>query len=173
MKSGKKLKQNKPLKSTFQYALWLLSLRAYSRSNLTEKLFNKNYPPLEIEEVIERLVALRLIDDLALAKNWLSIQNVQRPRGEHLLRQELFRRGVEKEIVDQAFVEIEQDESQEIKNDWDRGKRLIEQLLNKPSIRALELPVKKRKILALLARRGFNYDTAKKLLDEIGYNNNI
>lgn len=164
MPFGQKSK-NRPKRSATDYALWLLGLRAYSENELRNKLTQKLYLKAEIDEAILKLKKHHLIDDAKLAVGWINSRDFSRPRSEYLLKMELRKKGISQKDIDLAFLECARD--YEISNDNARAKRLIAQYKDRSNMQKKDKYEKKKYLLALLARRGFSYDKAKEVIEEM------
>ncbi|MFO1540000.1 MAG: regulatory protein RecX, partial [Chloroflexota bacterium] len=68
---------------------------AWMRTRLTRL----GYPAPLVETAIERLIAVRYLDDRAFADAWLASRDRSRPRGARALRTELLRAGVPDPVV--------------------------------------------------------------------------
>lgn len=80
-----------------EYALRLLGRRAYSVARLREKLQRRCRPEPAaevIDAVLERLVALRLLDDMDYCRRFVEERCRFKPRGRWMLDRELRERGV-------------------------------------------------------------------------------
>lgn len=90
---------------SWNYVLWLLSRRAYTRAQLRNKLERKEATPEVIDRVITRLEELNFVDDEAFATMY--VRSRQQKKGRIALRQELFQKGVPEEIVDKVVDKLE------------------------------------------------------------------
>lgn len=164
MPFGQKSK-NRPKKSATDYALWLLGLRGYSEIELRNKLTQKLYLNAEINEVILKLKKHHLIDDKQLAVSWINARDFSRPRSEYLLKLELKKKGISHKDIEQALLEY--NDSSEVSTDRSRAKKLIEQYKDRANVVKKDKYEKKKYFLALLARRGFSYDLAQEVFEEM------
>ena len=79
-----------------------------------------------------------------------------KPRGKKLLAQELWKKGIRKDIIDQVTEELCQDEEKS-------ATELLEKI--KGRYKNLEPKVARRRLYGLLLRRGFSYETTKSAVD--------
>ncbi len=128
-------------------ALDFLSYRPRSRAEVERHLRNKNVPDEVIAEVVERLSAAELLDDLAFARYWVDNRDRFNPRGSRMLRHELRQKGVGDEIINQALADVDEDENAN-RLAMRRAQRMIH----------LDEQAFRHKLSAYLARRGFPYD---------------
>jgi len=132
-------------------ALVFLGYRPRSESEVRQRLAKAKFEPPLIERVVERLHADGLLDDLAFARYWTENREAFNPRGARLLSLELRRKGVDREVIDEALEgALDEDEGA-----LAAGRRKLKQLSG------LEYREFRQKMGAYLARRGFDYDTAR------------
>jgi regulatory protein len=133
-------------------ALRFLSNRPRSEWEVRQNLLKAGYGDAAIDRVLERLRSVALVDDAAFARYWIENRMQFKPRGEVALRQELRRKGVDREVIDAVLDEGEHAEDQ----------AAIQAALAKADrYRQLPRPEFAQKLGAYLARRGFNYETVR------------
>jgi regulatory protein len=117
-----------------------------------QNLLKAGYEDETIDRVLERLREVALVDDAAFARYWIDNRTQFKPRGEVALRQELRRKGVDREVIDAVLEESEHAEDQ----------AAIQAALAKAD-RYRQLPRQEfaHKLGAYLARRGFDYETVR------------
>jgi regulatory protein len=133
-----------------QHALHLLGYRPRSRVEIERHLHKKDYTPDAICAAIERLAAKQYVDDDAFARYWLEHHERYRPRGARAIGYELRQKGVDKEIIDNVLIELDEEASA-----W----AAIERKLNR--WRELDQATFRKKAMGFLSRRGFGYDTIR------------
>jgi regulatory protein len=69
------------------------------------RLHHLGYPAAPIEIVLDRLLAFGYLDDESFARTWVESRDRAHPRGEHALRQELLRKGIDREIIAAVLAE--------------------------------------------------------------------
>lgn len=74
---------------------------------MRRRLTGAGYPPDLVEAVIERLLAVGYLDDVAFARAWVASRDRAHPRGATALRRELRLRGVEPSIIEAVLGERE------------------------------------------------------------------
>lgn len=136
----------------YNNALRLLGYRPRSRVEIERHLRQKGYEPEAIDAAMARLAANRYIDDEAFARAWLNHRERSRPRGARGLSHELRQKGVAREIIDDLLTNLDEDASA-----W----AAVEGKLDR--WRSLEPEVFRKKITGFLSRRGFGYDTIRKV----------
>jgi len=131
-------------------ALRFLSFRRRTEKEVREKLQKKDFDEKTIKRTIEKLKEYDLINDLEFATAWVKERLAYKPRGKKLLRQELWKKGIKKEIMDKVIQELCQDEDKS-------AIELLERV--KKRYKNLEPQVTKRRMYGYLLRRGFSYET--------------
>lgn len=92
-------------------ALRMLDRRDYSRAELTKKLLEKGETPEDAEAVVSRLAELGVVDDQRYAALVVR-QYAGKGYGSRRVRMELTRRGVPRELLDEALAQMpRQDEA--------------------------------------------------------------
>lgn len=134
--------------AAFRTLLRALERRAFARADLARRLIRKGQPRPAVEAALERAVGLGLLDDAEFARNYVQTRAL-RGRGPARLTRDLMAMGVERALIDGA-----------IAAEWPEGSDTGGVPLALASKRAAQLgdlprPVKRRRVLAYLARRGF------------------
>lgn len=113
-----------------------------------------------IDKVIDRLKQKGLIDDEEFAKAWVDARRRSRKKGKFALKQELFQKGIAKEIIEEAI----SDQSSDV-----REEQVAEAAINKKLKSWTLLPYlgKKKKAYDFLMRRGFEYEIVKVVVEKL------
>lgn len=136
---------------TFSLALRILAARPRSENQLRERLMSKTWADQElIEECIARLKELGYINDRSFAENYANHRLQMRPAGRSRIRQELSRKEVSRETIDQALDAVFEERSEESLIDRAIEKRI--RLHGRP-----QTPQESKKLFDHLLRRGFDY----------------
>lgn len=136
-------------------ALRFLSFRRRTEKEIKDKLKQRGFDENTIKRTVEKLKEYDLINDLEFATAWVKERLEYKPRGKRLLRQELWKKGIKKEIIDQALDESSQNEDKS-------ALELLEKIKNR--YKNLEPQVAKRRIYGYLIRRGFTYDVISQVM---------
>ena len=137
-------------------ALRLLAYRPRSEAELRSRLGRRGLPPVVIQETVEHLREQGLLDDDAFARYWVDARQQSSPRGRHLLRRELLAKGVGAETAAQAVATVAEEEM---------ARGAAEKKAH--SLRNLDYPTFRRRLGQFLLRRGFPYETARVLVEEL------
>ena len=133
-------------------ALRFLSNRPRSEWEVRQNLLKAGYGDEAIDRVLERLRGVGLVDDAAFVRYWIENRAQFKPKGQAALRQELRRKGVDREVIDTVLEESEHAED----------KAAIRAAVARAD-RYRQLPRQEfaQKLGAYLARRGFDYETVR------------
>lgn len=151
-----RLRQSTSLTSFKEYALNALSVRSMSRHELRQKLEEKDCPPAQALEIVDRLTELGYLNDAAYAVT-LVRHYTAKGYGPYKIREELFRRGVPREHWDEALSQAEvPDEA-------------IDTFIAR-KLRGIEHPDRKdlKRVSDALARRGFSWNDISTALRRYG-----
>lgn len=137
-------------------ALRLLSGRAYTRKEIRDKLVKREFDASAIETTMADLDRLGLVDDRHFAKRFVDERLRLKPCGRVLLKQNLRRRGVPVEIIDEALEEA---------FDVVDTKAMAYDVLSARARRykGLEKDKALNRMYGFLGRRGFDGSTAREV----------
>ena len=138
-------------------AVAFLATRARTEKELVDALTKNAYPEQAIARVMAYLIEAGYMDDAAFAQQWAASRS-GKGLGARRIRMELRRKGVGQEEIDEALSGMDEDAalSSAIKTaeTFARGKDLSS-------------PADRQKIMAALARRGYDYALARRAIDHI------
>ncbi|HET7470747.1 MAG TPA: regulatory protein RecX [Gemmatimonadales bacterium] len=134
--------------AAFRTLLRALERRSFARADLGRRLVRKGHPRPAVEAAVERASGLGLLDDAAFVQSYVQTR-AARGRGPARLARDLMAMGVERGLIDRA-----------LSAEWPEGSDRSRVPLALAAKRAGQLgdlprPVKRRRVLAYLARRGF------------------
>jgi regulatory protein len=134
--------------AAYRTLLRALERRSFARRDLERRLLRKGHPQPAVEASLARAAELGLLDDAVFARDFVQTR-AARGRGPGRLVRDLMAMGVERGHIDRA-----------IAAEWPEGSdrtRVPQALASKRAAQlgALPRPVKRRRVLAYLARRGF------------------
>ena len=110
--------------------------------------------------IIKKLKEQRFLDDREFAKWWIEQRTLVKPMGKRLIKLELTKKGIDKELIDEIFNDTEKIVHSELELARKLVQRKIEKFKNE------DRQTVYRRLGGFLSRRGFNYDTIKKAIDE-------
>jgi len=140
----------------YERSLRYLSYRARSTEEVRRYLARKEVAPEAAELVIERLERAGLLDDAAFAEQWVENRETFRPRSRFALKIELQQKGIPSRMAERATEGL--DEGASARRAADRKAQQL--------ARYDEGTFRKR-LLGFLARRGFGYAIARRVVDDL------
>ncbi len=135
-------------------ALWLISYRDHSRRELFDKL-KKDYPEDVAEAAVTRMEELGLINDASYARRYTADLINVKHLSERGIRQKLYEKGIDRDLIDEILDETELDESEQIRA-----------VIEKKYAGGLDDEKIRRRAVNALQRLGFGYGSIKSVLNE-------
>ena len=140
-------------------ALRLLTYRARSEQEVRRRLSRRFTADL-VEGAIVALKKQAILDDVAFAISWRQSREQHKPRSISVVRWELLRMGVEREVVEQAIEGLDDEESA-----YQAARKILRRL------QELDCSAFQKKLVAYLRRRGFGPEairiTTRRLWEEL------
>jgi regulatory protein len=136
-----------PVSAARTVCLNLLTTRARTRSELSGDLTRRGFDDDVIRGVLDRLVEVGLVDDADFAEQWVTSRHRHQGLGRRALADELRRKGVDQETAGVALAEIDRDDERA------RAGELVARRM--PSMARLETAVAARRLVGMLARKGY------------------
>ncbi len=132
--------------------LWKKTLKRKLKNRKTGEFYEKKgVSKISVEQVLNRLIEKKYIDDKKFARFWIENRNQRKGSSIKKLKSELFSKGVSSDIIEQVL-----DESN--RNDEDE----IQKIISKKAKRYTD----EKKLIAYLARQGFSFDEIKKAISK-------
>ncbi len=160
-KGGEPRKERKAPATALQYAVKLLSARPYSEKKLKEKLYARKYLTPDIRTALERLKRERLLDDRKYAEDFVRARMAARPRGATRMVTDLLARGIPLILAREVTTEL-MPRTDEVPLAREFVRRKQAQYAH------LDDDTRWRRLAGMLARRGFSFDTIRKVLQRDG-----
>ena len=126
-------------------AMNMLAMRDHSSDELRKKLLKRDLMPEAIDVLIEKLQNSRLLNDEEFAHRFARAQRENRKLSRSVLKRELSKKGISPELASDAVADIDGEE--------ELAREVAQKKAN--STRRLDYAVRERRILGMLARRGF------------------
>jgi regulatory protein len=151
------------LLATYDRALNLLALRARSARELRRQLLRKGEPPDQVDAAIARLEVAGFLDDGAFARQFARSKAVGGGMSRRRIQQELGRRGVARQVGHDAIADVFEEEQLD-------ERAVVEQAARKKlrSLKNLDAETRKRRLYAFLARRGYELDDIRRVMQAVG-----
>ncbi|MDP5183456.1 regulatory protein RecX [Blastococcus sp. BMG 814] len=135
-----------------------------TRRQLADLLAERGVPDDAAEAVLDRFTEVGLIDDASFARAWVSSRQAGRGLARRALSAELRAKGVDPETAAEAVQLVDDDDEREA------ARRLVER--RAPGMRRLDRQTATRRLMGMLARKGYNGGLAaavvREVLDELG-----
>jgi regulatory protein len=147
-----------PEEQARQLCLRLLTAQPRTRSQLADALRRRGIPGEAAAAVLARLAEVGLIDDAAFARAWVESRHHGRGLARRALSAELAQRGVGRPEISAAVGAL--DPAEEIAT----ARRLVARGL--APTRGKPLPVRVRRLVSLLARKGYPAPVAYRVVRE-------
>ena len=144
--------------SARQLGLRLLTGRPRTRTELADAMRRHGVPDEAVTAVLARFTDVGLIDDAAFARAWVESRHHSRGLARRALSAELRRRGVDGQDIEEAVGAL--DPADELAT----ARRLVDKALS--ASRGKPLPVRIRRLVGLLARKGYPAPVAYRVVRE-------
>ena len=139
-------------------ALNLLNHSARSRAQLAEAMARKDVPEAVADRVLDRFEEVGLVDDAEYAAMLVRTRQAERGLARRALTVELQRKGIVGEAAAEALGTVDADDEEAA------ARRVVEKRLR--SMTTLETEVKRRRLVAMLARKGHPAGMSYRVVDE-------
>ena len=137
----------------------MLEARARAVTELRRLLIKKGEPPEDVDAAIERLRTTGLLDDANFARQLTRSKALGGGHSRRRIQQELAKRGVARDVSNEAIEEVFEDEGID-------EAATIERVARKKlrTLGGVDLATQKRRLFGFLARRGYNSDAIARVL---------
>lgn len=156
-----KLIEQDKLQDAKSVALNYISYKPRTKYEVRRRLEREEYPENLIEDVIAYLESLEYLDDHSYARLFAEERFSSKGYGPYRVRQDLRKRGVKSDIIDQALgevfdrVSVKEEALRQAKKRW-------------PRLSYEEDPRKRKKKLSdFLARRGYPFEVIRGVIEEV------
>lgn len=144
----------------FDRAMDALASRLHSRSELRRKLMRREYGDAVVDAVLEDLARLGYLDDERFARTKALSAAQHKHHGRRRAFVELIKSGVKGDVADKALADVyAEHDSTAVAREL-----ALKQL---PRLQKLDPLVARRRLVGMLQRRGFDYDSIKPVVDEV------
>ena len=155
------LQQLADIEAAYRAAVRAQTRRPHAREELRRRLMKKQHPSAAVDAALERLAGQDLLDDRRFAEHFVATR-AARGRGAVRLLQDLRRQGVDQrlaqEVVAATLASEGIDEATALRQVAERRSR---------QLGALPLSAKRRRLLAYLARRGYQGAAVRSVVEEL------
>ena len=129
-----------------------------TRQQLADLLARRGVPEDAAEAVLDRFAEVGLIDDASFARAWVSSRQAGRGLARRALTAELRAKGVDPETAAEAVEAVDDDDEREA------ARRLVARRV--PAMRRLDRATATRRLIGMLARKGYNGGLAAAVVRE-------
>ena len=137
--------------------LKFIGYRSRSEKEIIDRLRKKKIDEKMISEIMAKLQEWKFIDDIAFAKQWIESRVVNRHKSIRLVRLELLKKGIKKEIIDSLFENFSKESDV----------ASIEAIIRK-KIKRLNIQDRNdlQKLSRYLLGKGFDWETVKEAINK-------
>lgn len=150
--------------SAFDTATYYLSFKDRTEKEIRDKLIEKGYSESEIDTSISKLLEYGYINDAHYT--FLYIKSNIYKKGIKLIKNELAKKGISKELVDEQYdIYLDSEEPEKIDNTYELEFEVVNSIFERRFIN-IELNDDKniRKVNSYFLRRGFKYEIVNKVI---------
>lgn len=140
-------------------ALRYLSIRPRSVHEVRMRLQKAGVVPEIEDEVIEWLKNLGYLDDSRFAADWIRYRSTTKKLGSKRLKYELQQKGICKSVARDALSTLTREEEFSL--------ALESAMRRRGALERLDPPVAKRRLIAYLQRRGFEFETILRVVSQV------
>ena len=140
-------------------AMKLLQKKTYTEKQLMDKLMEGFYPESLVQEAIAYVKSYHYVDDLRYALDYITYHQASKPLNR--IRDDLFRKGIAKDVLEAAMVKWEEQggENDELS--------MVNLHLQKKGYADNMERKEKQRIYAYLLRKGFSVETITKAMKNL------
>lgn len=147
----------------YDRALNLLAFRARSSAELSGALVRKGEPKDLADLAVARLQEQGLLDDAAFAESFTRTKVLGAHQSKRRVQRDLARKGVARAVTDAAISTVFEEEGVD-------QRAVVEQAARKKlrSLTKLDPMVRRRRLYAFLARRGYDGEDIRRAMEAVG-----
>jgi regulatory protein len=147
----------------YDRALNMLAFRARSSAELARALVRKGEPKELADRAVARLHEQGLLNDAAFAQSYTRAKVLGAQQSRRRVQQDLARKGVARSVTDEAIATVFEEEGVD-------QREVVEQAARKKlrSLLRLDPAVRRRRLYAFLARRGYDGDDIRLAMQAVG-----
>jgi len=147
----------------YDRALNMLAFRARAAAELARALVRKGELKEHVDRAIDRLREQGLLDDARFAESFTRTKVLGAKQSRRRVQQDLARKGVDRAVSDAAIDTVFEEEGVD-------QTAVVEEAARKKlrSLTKLDPVVRRRRLYAFLARRGYDADDIRRAMDAVG-----
>ena len=147
----------------YDRAVTMLAFRARSSAELARALVRKGEATELVNHAVARLQEQGLLDDAAFAQSFTRAKVLGAQQSKRRVQQQLARKGVAREVTDAAIASVFADEGVDQREVVERAARR-----KLRSLSTLDPAVRRRRLYAFLARRGYDGEDIRRAMQAVG-----
>jgi regulatory protein len=157
------VEQECALLAAWDRATGLLAARARGRTELRRLMLRRGVAVEHVDPVLDRLEHAGYLNDVEFAREFARSRLVSGGQARRRVQQELLRRGVARDTVDEAIGQVLADEAVD-------GASAAERLARRKlrSLTRCDEGTRRRRLYGFLARRGFEGDEIREVMARLG-----
>lgn len=140
-------------------AVGYLAARPCSKGEIEQKLRRIGYRPATVDMVLYKLEKERLLNDGEFASAWVD-ERSRKQLGRRRIEMELRQKGLDSETIRQAVASVDAD------TELEQAAKLVKNKLRYVSTEDEPMRKQVQRLAAMLARRGYDWDIAKKAIQQ-------
>ncbi|MDB5304668.1 MAG: regulatory protein RecX [Phycisphaerales bacterium] len=144
----------------FDKAMQYLQMRLHSRAELGKKLMRREYGQAVVDGVLDDLVRLGYLNDEQFARTKALSASEHKHHGRRRAKIELLKSGIRGEVAERALDDVF------AHTDSSANATLLARK-QAPRLKKLDPAVARRRLVGMLQRRGFDYETIKPVVDQV------
>jgi regulatory protein len=152
-----KLQQDDGFEQAAQVALRFIAYKPRTTAEVRKRLQESEIPEFAIEHVISRFTQNGLINDGQYARDWVEDRQVFHPRSARQMDYELRQKGLKREEIEAALLEVVDDEQM--------AYQLACQKISRYD--SLDFTEFRSRLGGMLSRRGFSYETVTRVVNRL------
>jgi regulatory protein len=156
-----KLKDLADVEAANRAALRALARRPHARADLRRRLIQKQHPPAAVDRALARLAERGLLDDARFARGYAATRAL-RGRGPARLVRDLQAQGVERRAAEDAVARAL---AEERIDPLEAARGVVARKARQ--LGSLPVAVRRRRLAAYLARRGFGGESVRRVIEEL------
>jgi regulatory protein len=154
------IQQGEVRQECFDKAMEYLQMRLHSRAELSKKLMRREYGQAVVNGVLDDLLRLGYLNDEQFARTKALSASEHKHHGRRRAKIELLKSGIKGEVADRALDEVY------AQTDNLANAKLLAQK-QAARLKRLDPAVARRRLVGMLQRRGFDYETIKPVVDQV------
>ena len=147
----------------YDRAVTMLAFRARSSAELARALVRKGEATELVDHAVARLQEQGLLDDAAFAQSFTRAKVLGAQQSKRRVQQQLAQKGVAREVTDAAIASVFADEGVDQREVVERAARR-----KLRSLSTLDPAVRRRRLYAFLARRGYDGEDIRRAMEAVG-----